>query len=64
MVVAERHDPQSVLPIDQHALGCQPPLGEQEGTAVDTESSGGSIQQQENLGCSWQSSEDATILCS
>jgi hypothetical protein len=53
-----------VPPIDQHALGCQPPLGEQEGTAVDTESSGGSIQQQEALGCSWQLWGDATILCS
>jgi hypothetical protein len=53
-----------VLPIDQHALGCQPPPGEQERTVVGAESSGGSIQQQEDLGCSWQSWGDATILCS
>jgi hypothetical protein len=34
---------QDVLTIGQHALGCQAPLGEQEGTAVGAKGSGGPI---------------------
>jgi hypothetical protein len=34
-----------VFTVGQHALGRQAPLGEQEGTAVDAEGSGGPIQQ-------------------
>jgi hypothetical protein len=35
---------QKMLPIRQHPLGGQPPLREQEGTAVGAEGSGGPIQ--------------------
>jgi hypothetical protein len=56
-----------VLPIDQHALGCQLPPGEQERTVVGAESSGGSIHVRRHRKLSHLEAEEggaATILCS